>query len=145
MPISQTGGNYKNQSELQRRDRILGSALDDLASQVQAIRAQGNFGQAGSPVPPHPIDVIAVSAANGFATVKLTHNSAPSGTNYVVEYSTTPNFQNPIRIDNGISLTLQQYLKGQTLYWRGAPKFPTSGLAAWVYFGGQANPTAVTF
>jgi|HubBroStandDraft_1064217.scaffolds.fasta_scaffold09152_7 hypothetical protein len=145
MAISQSGANYKNQSELQRRDRLLGDALDDLASQNEAIRKQGNFGQQGAPDPPHPLTNILVKAANGFATVTLTHNNAPAGSNYVVQFSTTKNFQNPITVDNGISLTLQQYLKGQTLFFRAAPKFPTSTLAPWIYFGGQATPTAVSF
>jgi|SRR5579859_5471944 len=145
MALSQTGANYKNQSELQRRDRMLGEALDDIASQAQAVRDQGNFGQSGPPPAPHPITAISVTGANGFATLQLTHNGAPAGTNYVIEYSTTPNFQRPIRIDNGISLNFHQFLQGQTLYFRAAPKFPTSTLAPWIYFGGEATPTATTF
>jgi hypothetical protein len=120
-------------------------ATDDLASQIQATRNQGNFGQSGPPAAPHPVTAIAVTKANGFGTVTLTHNSAPAGTNYVIEYSATPNFQSSVQVDNGISLTMQQYLKGQTLYFRAAPKFPTSALAPWTYLGGAAKPTAVTF
>jgi len=145
MPLTQTGATYKFQPELQRRDRALGGALDDIASQIEAVRQQGNFGVSGSPSPPHPVMAIQVSAKNGFATVQLTHNSAPAGSNYVIEYSETPTFQSPIRVDNGISLSYQNYLKGQTLYWRTATKFITSGLAQWTYFGGQANPTPVSF
>jgi hypothetical protein len=42
-------------------------------------------------------------------------------------------------------LSFQQYLKGQTLYFRAAPKLAASELAPWIYFGGAANPTAVSF
>lgn len=145
MAFSQTGANYKNQSELQRKDRILGEALDDLASQVQSVRKQGNFGQSGAVAAPHPLSSISVSAAAGFATVALTHANAPAGTSYVIEYSTTPNFKSPVRVDNGISLSYHQYLKGQTLYFRAAPMVSASALAQWSYFGSQASPTAVAF
>lgn len=151
MALSQTGANYRNQSDLQRRDRVLGEALDDIASQIQATRSQGNFGESGPPQAPHPITSLLVAASGGFATVTVTHNSPPAGAVYVIEYSTTPTFQQPIRlttassIDNGVTLSLQQYLKGQTLYFRAAPKFPTSPLAPWVYFGGETTPTPMTF
>lgn len=151
MPLSQTGANYRNQSELQRRDRVLGEALDDIASQLQSARDQGNFGQSGPPAAPHPVTAIDVAASGGFATITLTHNSPPAGATYVIQASTTPDFQNPIRlmtassIENGTTLTVQQYLKGQTLYVRAAPKFPTSPLAPWTYFGGVAKPIAVAF
>lgn len=143
MPFSENGANYRNQAELERRDRVLGEALADLASQVQAVRSQANLGQAGPPSPPSALTAIQVSAAGGFVSVSLTHPNPPSGTQYVIEYSATPNFQNPVRIDNGISTTWEQYLSGKTLYFRGAPKLPASALAPWVYFGGTAKPTAV--
>lgn len=145
MALSQTGANYKNQSELQRRDRMLGEALDDISSQVQAVRAQGNYGQAGKPAAPHPLTSIAVVNASGFAQVNLVHAKAPAGTQYTIQYSTTPNFQSTVTIDNGTSLSLEQYLHGKTVYFRAAPRFPASGLASWIYFGGQANPTSTTF
>lgn len=148
MALSQTGANYKNQSELQRRDRMLGDALDDLASQVQSARSQGNFGQAGPPSAPHPLTAIQVTPSAGFAYISLTHNNAPSGTQYVIEVSSSPNFPSSgtQRIDNGISLSHPPlYLKGLTMYFRAAPKFPASGLAPWTYFGGQNAPSAVTF
>lgn len=141
----QTGTNYRNQAALQSRDRMLGEALDDLGSQIAAVRAQGNFGQEGAPSAPHGISAIAVTAKNGFASVSLTHNSAPAGSRYVIEYSTTPNFLNPQRVDNGTSLTFERYLKGQQLYFRAAPTFLTSPLGSWIYFGGATRPTAVTF
>jgi len=145
MAISQPGANYRNQAELQQKDRLVAQALDDLASQVQATRAQGNFGQEGPPAAPHPVTAIGVVGQNGFASVTLTHNSAPAGARYVIEYATTPNFAagTVTRIDNGISLTWQQYLKGQRLYFRAATMFSASELSPWIYFGGTPAPTVV--
>lgn len=148
MALSQTGANYANQSELQRRDHVLGAALDDLASQIESVRQQTNTGQSGVPAAPHPVTTIAVKAAGGFASISLTHNNAPAGSQYLIEMSTTSNFQTGTtsQIDNGISLTHPPlYLKGQTLYFRAAAKFAASAASAWTYFGGQAAPTAVTF
>lgn len=145
MPFSQKGANYRNQTELERRDRVLGEALSDLASQIQTIRGQGNFGQAGSPLAPHPLTAINVVNAGGFAQVTLTHANAPAGTQYIIHYSTSPNFSTFQEVHNGFSLTLERYLHGKTLYFRAAPLFLASKLAAWTYFGGQANPTPVTF
>jgi hypothetical protein len=146
MALSQTGANYKNQSELQRRDRMLGEALDDLASQLQATRDQGAFGQSGAPTAPHPPTSIAVASSSGFATIALTHNNAPSGSQYVIEMATTPNFQSPSRIDNGISLSHPPlYLAGKTMYFRAAAKLPASGLSQWTYLGGQGKPTPIAF
>lgn len=144
MALSQRGADYKNQAELDRRDRILGEALADLASQIQAVRSQGNFGQSGPPTAPHGLSAIRVVPLNGFANVTLVHNSAPDGTRYVIEYSTLPNFpaSATVQIDNGISLTHERYLAGKTLYFRAAPMFPASGLGAFLVFG---SPTAVTF
>ncbi len=147
MAISQKGASYRNQAEIQGKDRLVAQALDDLASQIEATRAQGNFGQSGPPAAPHPLTAIGVVGQNGFAAVTLTHNSAPAGTRYVIEYSSTPNFQgNTVtRVDNGISLSWQQYLKGQKLYFRAAAMFPASDLSPWIYFGGPASPTVVGF
>ena len=150
MSLSQKGALYDARDAiagLPESPRELGRhllrALDSLASQNEAIRQQGNFGLEGPPAAPHSLDAIGVAAANGFVTVRLTHAQPPAGVRYVIEYSTTPNFLNPVRIDNGISTSFSQYLHGQTLYWRAAPTFLTSGLGSWIYFGGLSTPTAV--
>jgi hypothetical protein len=153
LTLSTKSAQYLYQPEVQRKDSIVGKAMDDIASQIDQVRQQGNFGQKGPPPAPHPITSINVSSdANGFATISLTHNSAPVGARYIVYASSTPNFQNPIRIaelamdDGGTTVTTQAYFKGQgTLYFRGAPKFPSSDLAPWTYFGSQAQPQGVSF
>lgn len=154
MAISEKGANYKSREaianppqSLRESMRHVLTAFDDLASQVQAVRSQGNFGQSNSPSAPHPVTAVSIVNANGFAQVSLTHNSAPAGTRYIIQYSTTPNFQSGTvqQIDNGVSLSFERYLKGKKLYFRAAPMFPASPLGAWTYFGTAANPTATQF
>lgn len=154
MPISQKGAIYKSREGIQNPPtslrelaRHLLNAFDDIASQLQAVRTQGNYGQQTSPAAPHPVNAIAVVNSGGFAQITLTHNNPPAGTRYVIEYSTTPNFQSGTvqRADNGISLTWERYLHGKTLFFRAAPMFLSSAVGSWIYFGGAANPTAVVF
>jgi hypothetical protein len=148
MALTQTGATYKNQSHLQKQDRLLGQGLDDLASQIQTIRTQGNFGQAGQISPPSSPSALQVTAASGLFTARVTHNSAPAGTQYVLQYAASPNFQNPISEvlthTPTITTTWQKTLPtGTALYFRIAAKFPASGLGPWVYAGGSASPAAV--
>lgn len=144
MTISQTGGTYKFQSELQRRDRALGGALDDIASQVQAVRTQANLGQSGpNPAPAAPT-ALSVSASGGFVTAKVTYANPPAGISYVVQYSSTPDFQDPIPVELGSQPVLHQYLSGLTLHFRVAAKLGSSATSPWTYFGSSAAPTAVT-
>lgn len=149
MALSQRGATYKNQSELQRRDRILGEALDDLASQVQAARSQGNFGLAGAPASPSPPAALQVVPATGLLTATIVHKNAPPGTQYVLQYSTTTNFLNPISEvlthTPNITTTWQKSLPiGGHYYLRVAPKFPASPLGPWVYYGTSASPTVAS-
>lgn len=143
MTISQTGGQYKNQAELARRDRFLGEALDDLASQTQTIRNQANLGVMGSPAPPSTPAKLSVSVSNGIIQAVITHPNAPTGTNYRIEYSTTPNFLNPIAVDLGEVPVFHASLPAQKLYFRAAAKFSASELTPFIYFGSQTSPTLV--
>jgi hypothetical protein len=89
--------------------------------------------------------VLAVSSLAGFGRATITHNNAPAGAQYVLQYSTNPGFSSYVEVDNGSSLTWQQYLKGQTLYFRAAARFLSSEKSPWVYYGSQASPTPVRF
>src|ERR1017187_1932585 len=140
MALTQLGAQYINQSALRRQDSILGDALDDLASQVAAARNQGNYGQKGPPAPPSPPTVLQVKSSTGLLTATIVHNTAPAGTQYVLQYSTTKNFQNPISEvlthTPSITTTWQKSLPaGGAYYLRVAAKFPASPLGAWVYYG----------
>jgi hypothetical protein len=146
MALSQTGANYRNRAHVQGKDQLLGRALDDIVSQVQAVATQTNASVTGKAAAPSAPTALSVSNSNGHATLGITHANAPAGTNYLIEYSKTPNFQSPVQIDNGISKSFQQYFKGLgPLYFRAAARFPTSGISRHVYFGTQTNPTPVTF
>jgi hypothetical protein len=142
MALSQKGVHYDGRNEL---DLIVRRAIDDVASKVSAVAKQVQATASGVTPTPHPPTALSVSAANGFATLNITHNSPPKGAAYVIEYATTPNFENPVTIDNGISRSWQQYLKGQTLYFRTASTVYTSPQSGWTYYGTETTPTAVTF
>lgn len=150
MALSQPGAGYRNQSELQRRDRILGDALDSIASQVQAVAKQVNAPTAGMQTPPAAPTSLAVVGAAGFASATITNQGKP-GTLYTLQYSTTANFQAPVEIDlgalttDGKTVSFHAYLLGLTLYFRAAAKYSTSALSGWTYFGGASSPTATTF
>lgn len=145
MALSQSGANYVNRAHVQSKDKDLARALDDIVSQTNAVAKQTNASVTGKADPPSVPTALNVTASNGHGLVSITHENAPSGTNYLIEYSTTPNFLSPVQIDNGISKTWPQYLKGQTLYFRAASRFSTSETSQFIYHGTQTNPTPVTF
>jgi hypothetical protein len=145
MALSQPGADYKNRAHVHNQDPLLGRALDDVMDKVQAIAIQTNASVTGKASAPSAPTALSVSASAGHGLVTITHENAPAGTNYLIEYSTTPNFKSPVQIDNGISKSYAQYLKGQTLYFRAASRFSTSDPSNYVYFGTQNSPTPVTF
>ncbi len=143
MALSQKGATYKNQAYIRQLDPKLAEALDDVASQVQAVRTQGNFGTTGTPAAPSAPSAVSASALNGLFTANITHPNAPAGTTWVLQYSTSSQFTNPI------STTLahpvwQDSLPQQKLYFRAAAKFPASPQSSWTYFGSGTTPTAVS-
>lgn len=148
MALSQKGAAYSDRAYI--KDPHVLRALDDLASQTQALENTTTGSKSGVVSPPHPLTSIVVVKSNGFATITLTHNNAPSGARYIVQASTSASFSTPVhladlQIDSGSTVSSMHYLKGQTLYFRAAPKFPTSSLAAWTYFGNPASPTPTSF
>src|ERR1017187_5777165 len=94
MALSQKGASYPYRENI--KDQYVQAAHDDHASKIQAILQQGNFGAAGIPDPPSAPTALQVTAASGLFTATVTHNSAPAGTEYVLQYSSSPNFLNPI-------------------------------------------------
>jgi hypothetical protein len=146
MGVSQKGATYINRSHVAGIDPKLVAALDDIASKVQAVAGLTNADTSGKQSAPSAPTAIAVTTpVAGFARMDITHHGAPAGTAYVIEYSSSPNFLSPVRIDNGISLSFERYLVGRTLYWRAAATFYTSPLSEWTYFGTLQKPTAVSF
>ena len=145
MALSQKAANYVNRAHIQNKDRLTSLALDDIVSKLQAVADQANASVSGVTPPPNAPAWLSVVGASGFATVTISENNPAPGTAYIIEYSTSKNFQNPVRIDNGISPSWSQYLAGLTLYFRAATTFYTSKLSEFVYFGTAANPTPTTF
>jgi hypothetical protein len=143
MALSQKAVQYDGRNELQ--DPVVRRALDHILSQLKAGIDQVKATPHGKTPAPTAPDQLVVSASGGFARIAVSHRKAPSGTAYVLEYSTTKDFLNPVRIDNGISKSWGQYLSGKTLYFRAASTFYTSDLSKWTYFGSSGSPTPTTF
>lgn len=141
MPLTQQGAIYERRAHI--KDQHALAAFDDLASQIAAVRNQGNFGKDGVIEPPHAPTLLLVTVQAGIYTATITHSEAPAGTNWRLEYSRTPDFKSPIKIDLGDSPNWENYLPNQKLYFRVAAKFLASQPSPFVYFGSSANPTAV--
>ena len=139
MALSQKGANYKNRALLLNRDRLLAEALDDIASQAQSSLTQGNFGKNGTPNPPSAPTAIQAKSQAGLFTVSIVHRAAPAGTTWRLQYSTSPQFTNPIDVGL-VHPVWQGYVPNQKLYFRAAAKFPASAQSAWTYLGSSASP-----
>lgn len=140
MPLSQKGAGYDYRTHI-KDPHVLG-ALDDLASQIQAIRAQGQFGQKGALSAPSPPSALMVSVTSGIFTVTVVDNNPAAGVRYRLQWSKAPNFSSAIE-EELATTSWQRQLSGQKLYFRVASKFLNSVQGPWVYFGPEANPTAL--
>jgi hypothetical protein len=152
--LSQKGAAYEGRDaisnpsgSLREFAQHLVRGLDDLASQVQAVRTQGNYGPDGIIAPPSSPSLLVVTAQSGLFTATVGHANPPQGTQYVLQYSSTSNFQNPIsetlHATSGIVTAWQKSLPGVKAYFRIAAKFPASSLGPWVYMGNANSPTLV--
>lgn len=142
MALSQKGAGFVNRDYI--KDEYVLGALDDLASQIQANRTQGNFGTTGTPKAPVPPTAISATNQNGTFTAVVTHPNPVSGTRWVLQYDASPNFTDPIPVELGEQLKWQQYLGARTLYFRVASKFLASAQSAWTYLGNSSSPQAVS-
>lgn len=143
MSLSQTGASYKNRAHILSRDRLLAEALDDIMSKAQASLNQGNFSPNGTPAPPSTPSGISVTVKMGLFTVNILHPKAPAGTQWVLQYASNPQFQDPITVGL-LHPSWQQSLPQQNLFFRAAAKFPASAQTPWVYLGTSAKPTSLT-
>jgi hypothetical protein len=147
MAISQRGARYEHQAEIEAKDPILGKALAHLASQIEAVRLQGNYGERGEPQKPTGPQQLSISVSSSFFTWAILHTNPPAGTRYILQYSTSPSFLSPVTEEigssPGIPTSIQRYLPGLHIYSRVAAKFPASGMTPWVYFGSAASPTRI--
>jgi hypothetical protein len=128
--LREKGAGYVHRENI--KDPYTKGALDDISSQVQAIRRQGNYTALGSPSPPSAPNSLAVSAQNGLVTVAINHPGAPPSTKWILYYSTSPTFQNAIEVELGRPF-FQQYLPQQTLYFKATAKLAASNETSPVY------------
>lgn len=138
MSLSQPGASYRFREHI--KDQYVKGAFDDVASQIQAITNQGNFGKQGVATPPTPPAVLNVSLQNGVYTAIISHPSAPPGTRWMLEYSTTPNFVTKVPVDLGEATQWQAYLPFPALYFRVSARTLTSAPSAHTYFGTSSQP-----
>lgn len=143
MAFSQKNANYLRRNEI--KDPALREALDDIASKIHAGLQQVNATPDGQTPTPPAISGINVLGADGIFDVQLQdNNNVARGIRYFLEYSLTPNFQQPTVIDMGTTRNWRGHLGNQTFYWRGFSQYPTSKPSPPLHFGGILNPTPVT-
>lgn len=139
MALTQKGAGYINRFAV--KEGPIKDALDDLANQIRAATIQGNFSSSGTVSPPtSPTAVAVTTTAAGLKTVQITDANAEKGVLYRLQYSTSPNFTDPVSVDLGEVPQYQVSLPGQSFYWKVAKKFPASDLSPWVYFGSSVAP-----
>jgi|ERR1039458_1632239 hypothetical protein len=141
MALSRNGAGYVGRENV--KDQYDLEAKDDLANQIAAVRVQANLGKDGPPDPPSKPSGLAVSSQSKLFTATILHPNAPPGTQWVLQYSTSPNFQAPITVGL-LHNTWQSFLPGQTLFFRVAAKFAASEQTAWTYLGTSVQPLAVS-
>lgn len=135
-----------NIEEIQSRDPLLGRTLQHLLDVVNNSNQQTTASGIGKTRAPAPVSQIAVTGANGVASIHLSDkNAGAQGLKYLVEYSSDPNFGTFDLLDLGEATTHRLYLGvgSGTWYFRATNKFFTSERSPHVYFGSAAQPTGV--
>jgi len=133
----------KNLGIYERSDPRLGETLRQIQDainqhgQVAGIDPTGVY-----PTPAAPAS-LSVTGANGFFDAVITDPNPVRGTEYWLEWSTSPSFLNPRQIHLVASRNWYGQLGNMTLYWRCFSQFQGSNPSGFTYFGTSANPTAV--
>jgi hypothetical protein len=142
MALSQKGAGYDFRDNI--KDQFVLGALDSIENQVQAAINQGNFGKNGVAPPPSPPTALQVTVAAKTFTATIVHPHAPPGTQWRLQYSASPTFQNA-RTVGLLEPSWEAYLPALGAgYFRVAAKFPHSAASVWTYFGTSVNPTAIS-
>ena len=101
---------------------------------------QGNLNPDGQPLPPPPVQAIAVTGQNGQFNIAIQHDTPDvrRGVRYYVEHADNPNFTDPHAIYLGDSRNHTVFLGNETRYWRAAAAYSSSAPSQWAYHGGEA-------
>lgn len=135
--------NLPHLGTIERGDPRLGETLRDIMNALnQASQTVGIDPTQEFPTPDAP-DALSIAAANGFFDAVITDNNPLRGVSYFLEWDTNPSFPAPRTINLGPTRTLYRQLGNLTLYWRCYEQFVGSNQSPYMYFGTQANPTAV--
>jgi hypothetical protein len=136
---------YRNRNWLRQRDPRLTEALDDLTAVTTRLTKRTGTQLARIPSGPPAPSALTVTGQDGIFDAKISDSNAIKyGIGYFLEYSTTPNFTNPIPIDLGAARNWRGMLGNLTLYWRCYSQYWGAETPSEItYFGTQKNPTAV--
>lgn len=135
----------RNLDDLNNRDSMLGTCLQDLQDAINNLAAQVNGSGVGDPDPPLAPTQLNVVAAGGIFDAKITDNNPVNrGVVYFLEYSASPAFLQPVQIHLGPARNWRGSLGNQTLYWRCYAQYPTTVASDKTYYGSQSSPTAVS-
>lgn len=101
---------------------------------------QGNLNPDGQPLPPPPVQAVAVTGQNGQFNIAIQHDTPDvrRGVRYYVEHADNPNFTDPHAIYLGDSRNHTVFLGNETRYWRAAAAYSSSAPSQWAYHGGDA-------
>ena len=120
-------------------------SLRDFLGQFTNLSQQVNGNGSGQPQAPHAINSVSVAAQNGHFSVAIQDTSEVyRGINYFIEHADNPAFTNPQIEHIGTSRNATFFFGSATRYWRAYSAYPGSPPSPPVYFGGSAQPTAVS-
>jgi hypothetical protein len=132
---------YRNKTYINDKDSKLQEALDDLQAQIVNVAKQTRSNPEGPAGAPNSPAQLSVSASSGLFTAHIADRE--DGKSYILEYSTSPTFQNPITVDLGIAKNWSAQLGTQKLHFRVRATHYTGSYSGYVYHGSQQAPSSV--
>jgi hypothetical protein len=89
--------------------------------------------------------LLLITTANGIIDIQINDRTPLKGEEYFLEYDTSPSFANARCATHGVNRNYRDAtLAGLTTYWRYYKSSALGSRSNYIYFGTQANPTAVT-
>jgi hypothetical protein len=127
-----------NMAYIRGDDQKYYSALQAIQGAINNHSDQGNLDPAsGQVAAPPSVSSINVVEKGGIHDIQIIDQSpAYAGVQYGVEYSQTPDFQNPHMIDMGTSQNHRANLGPGKFYWRASSSYHPASPSDHVYHGG---------